>query len=224
MNIVFGVKNLVKTNERTGAYQKYPELAVVTIEGKKEKGKSRRILFNKKASEALSLEGGSNEHIIFAPIHDSGMLLIANLATVNGGTGDMTSYKTSKNEVTYSIADDQVKAEKGKGILSSHMCNEIFSFMGLDDSSDIEFMLSPFESDQVDAFSFEPVSLDANEVDVIEEEVVVYEELALSPNGNAIETGNDVEFPTKHTDEETANEVVEEDNSFATLQRSESYS
>ena len=60
--------------------------------------------------------------------------------------------------------------------------------------------------------------------DVIEEEVVVYEELALSPNGNAIETGNDVEFPTKHTDEETANEVVEEDNSFATLQRSESYS
>jgi hypothetical protein len=215
MNIVFGVKNLVATQTRTGAFQKYPESAVVTVEGVKGKGKSRRILFNKKAGELLSFENGSNEQVIFAPIHDSSELLIANLSTVNGSTGDMTSYKVSKNEVSYSVIDGQEKPEKGKGILSSHMCDQIFSFMNKSDDQDVEFELVSFESDSVEAFSFKPVGYSESISDQEDNssQTEILEELALAPNGNSIDAtqeNSSEESEQVENIEVVSEEVIEE--------------
>ena len=103
----------------------------------------------------------------------------------------MTTYKTSKNNVSYDGT-----SEKGKAITSSFMCNEISGFLGLDNKT-TEFQLVGFDSDQVEAFEFVPmtelptenteVSLENNNgalyspeeiVDTTREEVLAQEEAA----------------------------------------------
>lgn len=155
MNIVFGTKRLTQTAVRNASTEKYNDLAVITVEGLKGAKKSRRILMNRMASELLNLEAGDVQELIFAPVQDTNQVLIANMATIDGEAGDMTSYKTSKNKVSYTES-----TEKGKAITSSHMCREIFSFMGKDETADVEFMLTPFNTPSIDAFSLDVVSYD----------------------------------------------------------------
>lgn len=155
MNIVFGTKRLTQTAVRNASTEKYNDLAVITVEGLKGAKKSRRILMNRMASELLNLEAGDVQELIFAPVQDTNQVLIANMATIDGESGDMTSYKTSKNKVSYTES-----TEKGKAITSSHMCREIFSFMGKDETTDVEFMLTPFNTPSIDAFSLDIVSYD----------------------------------------------------------------
>lgn len=161
MNIVFGTKRLTQTAVRNASTEKYNDLAVITVEGLKGAKKSRRILMNRMASELLNLEAGDVQELIFAPVQDTNQVLIANMATIDGESGDMTSYKTSKNKVSYTES-----TEKGKAITSSHMCREIFSFMGKDETADVEFMLTPFNTPSIDAFSLDVVSYDTTTEEV----------------------------------------------------------
>ena len=161
MNIVFGTKRLTQTAVRNASTEKYNDLAVITVEGLKGAKKSRRILMNRMASELLNLEAGDVQELIFAPVQDTNQVLIANMATIDGESGDMTSYKTSKNKVSYTES-----TEKGKAITSSHMCREIFSFMGKDETADVEFMLTPFNTPSIDAFSLDVVNYDTTTEEV----------------------------------------------------------
>lgn len=182
MNIVFGQKRLVNVASRSASIVKYPEQAVITVEGIKGAKKSRRILMNAKAAQYLDLVVGEVENIVFAPVDDTQQILIANTSTIDGDAGEMTSFSTSKNNVTFSET-----TEKGKGITSSHMCKEIFKFLGEDDSSDIEFELAVFPSESITAFSL--CKLDA----------------ALEDLTDTIETNNEV-----LTTEEVVNSVQNE--------------
>ena len=153
MNIVFGKKRLVDVAPRNTSVVKYPEQAVITVEGQKGAKKSRRILINVKASELLGLVVGEVENIVFAPVDDTKQILIANTATIQGETDEMVSYSTSKNNVTFSDT-----SEKAKGITSSHMCKEIFKFLGEDDSFDLEFELAVFPTESIEAFDMVKMS------------------------------------------------------------------
>jgi hypothetical protein len=147
--IIFGTKKLGQAPVET-TNEKYPDLAVVTVEGQKGAKKSRRILLNAKAAELLNCELGSVQNLVFASVemneNTSKEVLIANADNL-GSHVDVT-YKTTKNRVSY--GGDS--SEKGKAISSTHACNEIFSFLEKDDSSNIEFKLVEFESQEVEAY------------------------------------------------------------------------
>lgn len=203
MNIVFGQKRLVNVATRNAAVEKYPERAVITVEGLKGAKKSRKILINNTASELLSLAIGEVENIVFAPVEETKQILIANTATISGETDEMVSYSTSKNKVSFGDT-----SEKGKGITSSHMCKEIFKFLERDEDSNLEFELVVFPSEGIDAFSLEEFSAenvietnnetmtaeqvidsvqqqvaDAEEIDpVMEQEVIAEEVIAEEPS------------------------------------------
>ena len=192
MNIIFGTKRLGQTAAAASS-AKYPDMAVVTVEGTKEAKKSRRILFNKTAAALLGFETGESQQSVFGSLigDSSNRLLITNISSDPENAGEMTTYKTSKNNVSYDGT-----SEKGKAITSSFMCNEISGFLGLDNKT-TEFQLVGFDSDQVEAFEFVPmtelptenteVSLENNNgalyspeeiVDTTREEVLAQEEAA----------------------------------------------
>lgn len=153
MNIVFGTKRL--GGQVAKSSEKYPDLAIVTVEGVKGAKKSRRILFNTKAAELLNLEEGELQRVVFASV-ETGVdtdrqVLVANVETITGASDDMVTYKTSKNRVSYG----EDTSERGKAVTSSHMCNEIFSFLGHDDSANVEFVLSTFPGESVEAYSLD---------------------------------------------------------------------
>jgi hypothetical protein len=164
MNIIFGKKRLVEVAARNLSVAKYPETAVITIEGQKEAGKSRRILINNKACDFLNLLVGEVENLVFAPVEETSQILIANAATIEGDAGEMVTYSTSKNNVTFSNS-----TEKGKGVSSSHMCKEFFKFLDMDDSSDLELELNSFEADGIIAFSLDSIKVLNNETPGIDE-------------------------------------------------------
>ena len=144
MNIVFGTKRLGGTQSNTSS-EKHPGRAVVTVEGQKGPKKSRRILFNTAAAELLSLEEKNVQNLVFGFVEPGAdvdsEVLIANVATIQGATDEMVTYKTSKNKVSYG----EDTSERGKAVTSSHMCTEIFSFLGGDDSDNLEFALVSFD-------------------------------------------------------------------------------
>ena len=146
--IVFGAKKLGKAVEAL-SNEKYQGKAVVTVEAPKGKGKTRRILFNSTASSSLLLEQGHVQKIIFAHvIDDSGkrQVLVTNESVMGVDTSEMESYKTSKNNVAY--LDSK---EKGKGIMSSHICSEIFNFLEANETfGNAEFALVPYEAEGLD--------------------------------------------------------------------------
>ena len=152
--IIFGTKRLGQTVAQATT-EKYPDIAVITVEGVKGAKKSRRILMNTKAAELLNAEVGSIQELVFASVEmgedKPNQVLIANAATIDNEV-DVT-YKTSKNKVAYG----EDSSEKGKAVTSSHACSEIFRFLGLDDSSNVEFQLNPFPSDDLEAFSLDAV-------------------------------------------------------------------
>jgi hypothetical protein len=206
MNIVFGQKRLVNVASRSASIVKYPEQAVITVEGIKGAKKSRRILMNAKAAQYLDLVVGEVENIVFAPVDDTQQILIANTSTIDGDAGEMVSYSTSKNNVTFSET-----TEKGKGITSSHMCKEIFKFLGEDETSDMEFELAVFPSESITAFSLCKIDAALESIaDTIEtnNEVLTTEEVVSSVQNEVAQA--EAENPI-FEQEEVAEEVIAEE-------------
>lgn len=177
--IIFGTKKLGQTTTNS-TIEKYPDLAVITVEGQKGAKKSRRILMNTKASELLNAEVGSVQELVFASVemgeNTPNQVLIANAGTIDSEVD--VKYKTSKNKVAYG----EDSSEKGKAVTSSHACSEIFRFLGLDDSSNVEFQLNPFPSEELDAFSLGTIGSNVEPTEAITETpAVISEEVADAP-------------------------------------------
>ena len=155
VTIIFGRKRLGQVSTGNSSSEKYPGQAVITVEGQKGAKKSRRILMNTKAAELLGATVGETQEFVFAPVemgeNTPNQVLIANRDTIDDDVD--VSYKSSKNKVSYG----EDSSEKGKAITSSYMCSEVFSFLGLDDSSNVEFELNAFDSEQLDAFSLDAI-------------------------------------------------------------------
>ena len=62
----------------------------------------------------------------------------------------MTTYRTSKNKVSF-----ETTKEKGKAISSTTIANEISTYFSLNDSFENEFSLTPYETEGVESFSLE---------------------------------------------------------------------
>ena len=98
--IIFGSKKFGVSNTPVST-EKYPNTPVLLIEASKQGGKSRRIIFNKKASEVLGLEMGFVQQIVFGFVQGGGVGLIANATDLPSETlEEMQTYRTSKNKVT----------------------------------------------------------------------------------------------------------------------------
>ena len=210
--IIFGTKKLGKVAEKAPK-EKYPNHAVVTVEGVKEAKKSRRILFNTKASELLGLEPGETQWLVFGSVERGvglpNEVLVMNTSEIGETDQDMTSYRASKNPV--SIEDTK---EKFKSVSSTHMCNEIFSFLEKDDSVNTEFSLTVFPSEEVNAFSLS--DLDVESQDLTEEEELTGQHVELTsfeetPMGSSLsENGLTSQKSSSESDvaESEANEEV----------------
>jgi len=153
--IIFGTKRLGKVSSNNISTEKYPNIPVITVEGLKGAKKSRRILMNSKAADLLNCTVGDIQHIVFASVemddNSPKQVLITNDATLPEKAD--VSYKTSKNRVSFG----EDTSEKGKAITSSYMCREIFSFLDMDDSANIEFQLNEFDNPEIEAFSLDAV-------------------------------------------------------------------
>ena len=113
MNIVFGTKRLGRIDGMgNSSYQKYTDRAVITLEGDRGAGRTRRVLFNSTAMEQMNLEKGETQQIVFGTIdadeNGNRAILIANANNL-ANIDDLTTYRTSKNSVSF----DDTK-EKGK--------------------------------------------------------------------------------------------------------------
>lgn len=138
-NIVFGT---IKAG-RSGAFQKYPEQAVVTLEGVKEANKSRRILFNNSAATLLNLQKGFNEELIFgfleADENGHRRLFVANTSD-HPELSDELTYRVSKNPVLYEDGK-----ERGKAISSKKLAEEVAEFLEVDGYVQHEYKLEAFD-------------------------------------------------------------------------------
>lgn len=201
--IIFGAKRFGVSNTPVST-EKYPNIPVVTIEPSKEGGKSRRVLFNAKASEVLNLEMGQVQQIVFGFVEGARTGLIANASLLGSDVVDnMTTYRTSKNKVNFD------GNQKGKAISSSVISKELSSYFEIDSSVANEFRLSAFEAEGVESFSMEPLSHDDN-VDTTEasnnvEEINVTAE-EVTPNEPVLETveSNDSDFNLNRSEATTA--------------------
>jgi len=180
VTIIFGTKRLGQSVAQATS-EKYPDQAVITVEGLKGAKKSRRILMNTKAAELLGAEVGEVQEFVFASVemgeNEPNQVLIANRSTIEDDV-DVT-YKTSKNKVSYG----EDSSEKGKAITSSHACNEIFSFLGLDDTSNVEFELNAFEAKELEAFSLDAVGTVVEAPAVVNNEAVADTPVLEANNG-----------------------------------------
>ena len=157
IKIIFGTKRLGQSTATVSA-TKYPNKAVITVEGLKGAKKSRRILMNTKAADLLGCTVGELQELSFGwpelGPDSPRQVLIANSATFTEEPG--ITYRTSKNKVSFG----EDTSEKGKAITSSHVCNEIFNFLNLDDSANVEFELNAFDNPNLEAFTLDVVSAD----------------------------------------------------------------
>jgi len=137
INIVFGT--IRKAGRDFTSNEKYAGKAVITVEGIKGEGKSRRILFNNTSMELLKIPAGAQQNIIFGFIEaDDSVnrrLLVAN-ADLLPGKEETVVYNVSKNKVSY-----EDSKEKGKAIASSVLHKEINSFLEVDENSTHEYSL-----------------------------------------------------------------------------------
>jgi len=154
--IIFGSKRLGQQLSAVSSGDKYPDRAVVTVEGNKGARKSRRLLFNTKAAEKLNLENGQIQELVFASVEGTNrQVLVANKSLVPAADqGNIVSYKTSKNRV----ANGEDTKEKSKAITSSFFCKEVYSFLGLEeDNGASEFYLNTFPANDIEAYALVPV-------------------------------------------------------------------
>ena len=165
MNVIFGTKKLGKQDGAAGAYAKYPEQAVVTLEGDRGAGKSRRMFFNAKAAEALGLTTGDVQHIVFGTIdadeEGNRIVLLANASNMSDAE-DLTIYKTSKNLVP----TETEPKERMKSIQSSVITKEINDFLELDENVIHEYALESFDVDGIGTDTFRLAKIKAFEADL----------------------------------------------------------
>jgi hypothetical protein len=157
INIVFGT--IKKAGRDLTSNEKYAGKAVVTVEGIKGEGKSRRVLFNSTAMELLKIPAGAQQNLIFGFVEADELvnrkLLIAN-ADLLPGKEDTVVYNVSKNKVSY----EETK-EKGKAIASSALHKEINSFLEVDENISHEYSLVFFgESAGLDLYEFVKLNLE----------------------------------------------------------------
>ncbi|MBE9490186.1 MAG: hypothetical protein IMY67_07845 [Bacteroidetes bacterium] len=137
-NIVFGTRKVA----RSASFQKHENQAVITIEGQKESGKSRRMLFNKTAMDVLTLTEGVTQEVLFGFVEQDAEgnrhLLIANVTGYNNMADEVT-YTTSKNRIIY----DGSK-EKGKGVASKVLMKEINNFLEVEVDVEHEYSIQAF--------------------------------------------------------------------------------
>ena len=154
--IIFGSKRLGQQLAAVSSGDKYPDRAVVTVEGNKGARKSRRLLFNTKAAQKLGLDNGEIQELVFASVEGtSRQVLVANKSLVpQADQENIVSYKTSKNRV----ANGEETKEKSKAITSSFFCKEVYSFLGLDeDNGASEFYLNTYPANEIEAYALIPV-------------------------------------------------------------------
>lgn len=154
--IIFGSKRLGQQLAAVSSGDKYPDRAVVTVEGNKGAKKSRRLLFNTKAAQKLSLDNGEIQELVFASVEGiNRQVLVANKSLVPAADQEnIVSYKTSKNRV----ANGEETREKSKAITSSFFCKEVYSFLGLDeDNGASEFYLNTYPANDIEAYVLVPV-------------------------------------------------------------------
>lgn len=157
MNIVFGSKRLGKIDGSSEACQKYADQAVVTLEGDRGKGRTRRVLFNRTAMQQMNLEKGSTQEIVFGTIdadeNGNRAILIAN-ANNMANIEDLTTYKTSKNAVSF-----EDSKEKGKAISSAKLTKDLIKFLDLDEDTQTEYALQPFDGEGLPSDTFKFVTV-----------------------------------------------------------------
>ncbi len=194
MGIIFGTRKLGVADNAYNGNAKYPDMAVITVEAAKEAGKSRRILFNAKAEELLSLESGFIQHVAFGAITDGvNKLLVNNVSNMDiPEDAGITFYKTSKNRVSF-----EDSKEKGKAITSSRFAKEIIDFLSLNDNEQHEFKVTVYDSNEINAFGMDLIAdfsnekyaeestVESNDVDAVSEYNVI----------NAIEASQEKEIP-----------------------------
>ena len=194
--IIFGSKRLGQQLAAVSSGDKYPDRAVVTVEGNKGSGKSRRLLFNTKAAQKLGLENGDVQELVFASVEGvTRQVLVANKSLVpEADQENIVSYKTSKNRVS----NGEDTKEKSKAITSSFFTREVFSFLGMDDNAgNAEFYLTAFPESQIEAHALIPVG----------EEVVI-------ETNQGSHTMADVQdsVTTEIARQEAADNILDEDN------------
>lgn len=197
--IIFGSKRLGQQLAAVSAGDKYPDRAVVTVEGNKGSGKSRRLLFNTKAAQKLGLENGDVQELVFASVEGvTRQVLVANKSLVpEADQENIVSYKTSKNKVS----NGEDTKEKSKAITSSFFTREVFSFLGMDDDEgNAEFYLTAFPESQIEAHALIPVG----------EEVVI-------ETNQGSHTMADVQdsVTTEIAKQEAADNILDEENEVA---------
>lgn len=137
ISIVFGT--IKKAGRDFTSNEKYAGEAVVTVEGVKGEGKSRRVLFNATAMNLLKIPAGAQQNVIFGFVEADDLinrrLLIAN-ADLLPGKEETVVYNVSKNKVAY-----EDTKEKGKAIASSALHKEINSFLEVDENMTHEYSL-----------------------------------------------------------------------------------
>jgi len=137
INIVFGT--IRKAGRDFTSNEKYAGKAVVTVEGVKGEGKSRRVLFNATAMGLLAIPAGAQQNLIFGFVEADDLvnrrLLVAN-ADLLPGKADTVVYNVSKNKVAY-----EDTKEKGKAIASSALHREINSFLEVNENDTHEYSL-----------------------------------------------------------------------------------
>lgn len=141
-NVVFGTRRVTRA---AGGFQKFPDNAVVTVEGQAEKGKNRRLLFNKNSMETLNLTDGASQELVlvFIESDENGnrRLLIANTAGSDIDSGIQT-YSTSKSRT----ASYKESKEKGKSVTGKALLEEIADFLSMDSASEHEYYINPFNT------------------------------------------------------------------------------
>lgn len=146
--IIFGAKRFGVTNTPV-VTSKYPNTAVITVEPAKEGGRSRRLLFNDRASEILNLESKEVQQIVFGFVEGEATGLVANASLLGAEVVEsMTTYRTSKNRVSF-----ESTKERGKAISSTTIANEIANYYNLDSSVENEFSLEPYDTEGIESFS-----------------------------------------------------------------------
>lgn len=166
MNIIFGKPTTVKE-----IVEKFPELAVVTVEAVKEAKKSRRTIFNKEASEVLNLERGVANSIMFGWVTDGDdkYIILSDITGLAESPTDVV-FKTSRNPVSWGDTDQY----KGKAISSGQLVKHINSHLG-ESEEEREYVLSPFDNPEAadlgyDLYRLVPIADFTAELDAITED------------------------------------------------------
>jgi plastocyanin len=213
--IIFGSKRLGKSDAQV-SNEKYPELAVVTVEAIKGAKKSRRILFNAKAAEKLNLIAGDVQSIVFGTMMDSNTgaksVLIANEANLDHENSEgLTMYNVSKNRVGV-----ENTKEKFKSISSNILCGDIVDFLNLNNACQHEFTVGDFEG-SVDAVTLNYFNPDNESVD--ENALLVKEAVAIDNSGNEI-SGEQMRNSVQNEVQKQEDEALQR-NSYGTGQAAE---